>query len=192
MRQPVLVAGGDKGAEERMRLEGLGLELRVKLAAYEERVARDLDNFDIGGVGGSAGDLEACPGEDGFVFTVEFIAVAVAFADLGGPVSFGRQGAGFHSAGPGSEAHGAAHLFDPGEFAELIDDAVRGGGIEFAGVRILQAADIARVLDARSLHAEADAKVGNLFFAGVADGVEHAFDTAFAEAAGDEDAVEAS
>ena len=41
------------------------------------------------------------------------------------------------------------------------------------------------------MHAEADAEVGDAVLAGVADGVEHALDAALAEAAGDEDAVEA-
>ena len=64
------------------------------------------------------------------------------------------------------------------------------GGIELAGVRVLEAADVARKLDARGLHAEADAEVGHLFLARVADGVQHAFDAALAEAAGNENAVE--
>jgi hypothetical protein len=68
---------------------------------------------------------------------------------------------------------------------------VRRGGVELAGVGVLQAADVARELDAGGLHAEADAEVGNLVLAGVADGVQHALDAALAEAAGDEDAVEA-
>ncbi len=54
-----------------------------------------------------------------------------------------------------------------------------------------EAADVARELDAGGLHAEADAEVGRAVFARVADGVQHAFDAALAEAAGDEDAVEA-
>ena len=65
------------------------------------------------------------------------------------------------------------------------------GGVEFAGVGVLEAADVARKLDAGGLHAQADAEVGHLLFAGVADGVQHALDAALAEAAGNEDAVEA-
>ena len=65
------------------------------------------------------------------------------------------------------------------------------GGIELAGVGILQAADVARELDAGGLHAEADAEVGHILFARIADGVQHALDAALAEAAGNEDAVEA-
>ena len=55
----------------------------------------------------------------------------------------------------------------------------------------LEAADVACELDGGGLHAEADAEVRGARLAGVADGVEHAFDAALAEAAGDEDAVEA-
>ena len=65
------------------------------------------------------------------------------------------------------------------------------GGVELARVRADQAADVARVFDAGSLHAEADSEVGHFVFAGVADGVEHAFNAALAEAAGDQDSVEA-
>ena len=127
----------------------------------------------------------------GFVLAVEFVAVAVAFGDFGGAVGVGGERAGLHDAGPRAEAHGAAHLFDAGELAEFVDDAVGGGGVELAGVGVLEPADVAGVLDAGGLHAEADAEVGDVVLAGVADGVEHAFDAALAEAAGDEDAVEA-
>ena len=62
---PILVAGGDEVAEERVRLERLGFELGVELAAEEEGVAGDLDDLDVGGVGGGAGEAQAGAGEDG-------------------------------------------------------------------------------------------------------------------------------
>ena len=65
------------------------------------------------------------------------------------------------------------------------------GGVELAGVCALQTADVACVFNAGSLHAQADAEVGDEFFAGIANGVQHAFDAALTEAAGDENAVEA-
>ena len=55
----VLVAGGDEVAEERMRLERLGLELGMELAAEEVRMVGDLDDLDVGAVGGRAGDAQA-------------------------------------------------------------------------------------------------------------------------------------
>ena len=92
------------------------------------------------------------------------------------------DGVGLEDAGLGSETHGAAHLFDSGELAEFVDDAVLGGGVEFAGVGIGEAADVAGEFDAGGLHAQADAEVRDFVFAGVADGVQHAFDAALAEA----------
>src|SRR5271167_1216443 len=72
--ESVLVAGGDEGEEERVGLEGLGFELGVELAADEEWVGGDLDDFDVSGVGGCAGEAEAAAGEDGLVLAVELVA----------------------------------------------------------------------------------------------------------------------
>src|SRR5215469_18618846 len=68
---------------------------------------------------------------------------------------------------------------------------MRGGWIELGGVGVFEAADVAGELDAGGLHAETDSEVGGSSLAGEANGVEHAFDSALAEASGDEDSVEA-
>ena len=96
----VLVAGGDEVAEERVRLERLGFELGVELAAEEEGMGRDFDDLDVGGVGGGAGEAEAAAGEDGLVLAVELVAVAVALGDFGGAVGVGGERAGLEDAGP--------------------------------------------------------------------------------------------
>ena len=75
----IFVAGFDECSEERMGLEGLGLELGMELAAQKEGVAGNLDDFDVGGVGGGAGDVQAGAGEQGFVLAVEFVTVTVTF-----------------------------------------------------------------------------------------------------------------
>ena len=56
-------------------------------------------------------------------------------------------------------------------------------GTEFAGVGVGQPAHVAGKLDAGRLHAEADAKIRDIVFAGVTDREQHAFDAALAEAA---------
>ena len=117
--------------------------------------------------------------------------MAVALADFGFAVGLEGVGVGVEFALPGAEAHGAAEFFYAAQLAQFVDDAVRSGGIEFAGVGLVESADVAGELDAGGLHAEADAEVGDVVFAGEADAVEHAGDAALAEAAGDEDAVEA-
>ena len=48
----IRVAGFNEGAEERVWLKRLGLEFGMKLAAKEIGMARDLDNFDVGLIGG--------------------------------------------------------------------------------------------------------------------------------------------
>src|SRR5580765_2888660 len=116
--------------------------------------------------------------------------MAVALADFGLPVGGACVAAFGEIAGIGSEAHGAAKLVDPFQLAQLIDDAVGGGWIELGGVGVGEAAYVTREFDDQSLHAEADAEVGDLGFARVADGHQHSFDAALAESAGDENAVE--
>jgi len=43
----VLERGAYEGGEERVRLEGLGFEFGVELAAEEPRVVRGFDDFDV-------------------------------------------------------------------------------------------------------------------------------------------------
>jgi hypothetical protein len=89
--QAVFVAGADEVAEERVGLERLGFEFGVELAGEEEGVGRNLDDLYVGGVGGGAGEAEACAGEDGLVLAVELVAMAVALGDFGGVVGFGGE-----------------------------------------------------------------------------------------------------
>src|SRR5260370_20313387 len=141
----VLVAGGDEVAEDGMGLQRLGLEFRMKLAAQEEGMCWNFNDFDVGGVGGGAGDAEASAGEDGFVLAVELVAVAVAFAYLCDPVGLSGEGAGFEDAVPGAEAHSAAHLFDASQLTQFVDDAVRACGVELARGGLLEVADVSGV-----------------------------------------------
>src|SRR5207244_4717923 len=66
---------------------------------------------------------------------------------------------------------------------------IRLVGIEFRAVVVGQSGLVSRELDHRELHAEADAEIRNLVLPRVADRGDLAFDTALAEAAGNEDRV---
>ena len=123
------------------------------------------------------------------VFAIEFVTMTVAFADFGLSVDLVGKRIRLDLAGPRAQTHGAAQFFHAAQFAQFVDHAMRSGRIEFAGVGVRQAADIARKFNARRLHAKANAEVRNLVLARIADGLEHAFDAALAEAAGHEDAV---
>ena len=62
-------------------------------------------------------------------------------------------------------------------------------GIEFGAVRALETGHVARELDHRELHAEADAEVRHLVLARVADRLDLAFHAALAEAARHQDRI---
>jgi hypothetical protein len=66
-----------------MRLQGLRLELRMELAAQEKRVARYLDDLNIGSIWSGSRNSQAACRKTALVFAVELIAVTMAFADLG-------------------------------------------------------------------------------------------------------------
>ena len=173
-----------------MRLQRLRFELGVELASEEVGMVGDLDDLDVGSVGGGAGNLQAGAGEQLLVFAIELVAVTMAFADLGGAVGTMGERSGLQFAGPRTEAHGSAEFFHAAQLAQLVDDTMRRLRIEFAGVGVLQSADVARELDAGGLHAQTDAEIRHLFLARIADSIQHAGNAALAEAAGNEDAVE--
>src|SRR5947209_1524107 len=83
---------------------------------------------------------------------------------------------------------GAVEVFDAAQFPQLINDAMRCRGIEFAGVRVGKSADVASVLDAGCLHSQTNSEVGDLLLAGIADRLQHPLDAALPETAGNEDA----
>jgi hypothetical protein len=62
-------------------------------------------------------------------------------------------------------------------------------GIELGAVGALEAGDMAREFDGGELHAEADAQIGHLVLARVADRGDLALGAALAEAAGDQDGI---
>ena len=188
----VLEGGADEGREERMRLERLGLEFRMELAAEKPRVIRRFDDFDVIFVGSAAGDAEASSDEGLFVFAIEFVAVAVAFADFSFAVGFVGKGAGFELAGPRAEAHGAAHFVHAEQFAQFVNDAVRRLRIELGAVGLLQPGTSRAYSIVAHCMPRQIPKNGNLVLAGVLNGVDHSLNAALAEAAGNQDAVVAA
>src|ERR1700722_1134385 len=145
LQSAVGVAGLDEVAEERMRLEWFALELRMKLAAEEEWVLRNLDDLYVGCIGRRSGEPQTAAGQYGFILAVELVTMTMALGDLCCPVSFCGERAGFEYAIPRAQAHGAAHLFHANQLAQFIDDAVRRCRIELAGVGLRKPTDIARV-----------------------------------------------
>src|SRR5690349_19200366 len=128
----------------------------MELAAQEVRMVRDFDDLNVSPVWRGAGDAQAAAGQYRFIFAVELIAMAMALAYLCCAVGFCRLAIRLKFACPRAQTHCASQFIDAGQLAQLINDAVGGGLIEFAGVCFVQPAYVASKLNARSLHAQAN------------------------------------
>ncbi len=95
-----------------MRLEWLGFEFGMELAAQEPWMVGRFDDFNVIFVGSAAGDAEARAEQSFFVIAIEFVAMAVTLADFGLAVGFMCEGTWLQLAGPRAKAHGAAHFID--------------------------------------------------------------------------------
>ena len=113
----------------------------------------------------------------------------MALGDVGAAVDARHQRAGDDAAGVRAQAHRTAL----GQVALLVGHQVDHGmgtlGRELGGMRVGVVQHVARVLDHRDLHAQADAKVGDVVLARVLRRHHHARDAAVAKAAGHDDAV---
>src|SRR4051794_5394585 len=169
--------------EQRVRLHRLRFELGMELAAQIPRMVRDLTDLDVRIVGRLAGDFQSRRLQPLLVFTIEFVAVAMALVDLAHSVGLVGHAALGQPAGPASEPHGAAQLVDSLQFAEFENDAVRRARVELGGIGGLQAAHVARIFNHQRLHAETDSEVRHLALPREPDGIQHPVDAALAEAA---------
>src|SRR6266478_7699717 len=106
----------------------------MELAAYEVGMIGQFDHFHVSPVGSRAGDPHPARSQSLFVFTIKFVPMAMAFADLEFAINLMRQGSGLDLTGPCSQAHGSTQFLHSPKFAQLVDHAVGCGGIEFAGI----------------------------------------------------------
>src|SRR5881394_4023791 len=114
----------------------------------------------------------------------------MAFADLAPAVGLSRKAVIRELARISTQTHGSAQFIDALQLAQLVNYAVRSSRIELGGVGLGKPADVACELNHHRLHSQANSEVGDLRFARVADRLQHSFDTAPAEATGNQDAVE--
>src|SRR5574337_39589 len=192
----------DEAVEQRVAVPRGGLELGVELHADEPgvHVARQLD--DLGQLVGLRDRREHEPrlAQAVEVVRVGLVAVAVAFGD-DVAVDVVRQRAALHVRALRAQAHRAAQV---GARVALLDRAVavlplldqpdhrmRRRRLELGRVGVRKARDMARELDRRDLHAQADAEVRDALLAREACRADLALDPALAEAAGHQHRVEA-
>ena len=133
------------------------------------------------------------------IMVVHFIAVAVAFADLGCAVDFGGKAALLQFHFLRAQAHGAAQIgvfvarFHAAicglPFVNQRDNGVGGFQVKLGGICACQACHIAGVFNQRNLHPQANAQIGDVVLAGKTGGGDFAFHTARAKAARYKDGI---
>ena len=158
-------------------------------ATWPARMLAQLNHFDQLAVRRRADDFKSGVFDFRTEVRVEFVTVAVTFADFPGFVDARRFGSGLDDAGVCAETHRSALRGDGLLRFHEVDDRERGAGIEFSAVRLLHAADIAGEFDDGALHSETDSEERNLVRAGVFHGFDLSGNSAVAEPAGDQNAV---
>src|SRR5678816_4508501 len=194
--------GVDERLEKRVAAPGRRLELRMELDADEPRVhaRRQLDDLGELLALRDRRDHKTRVREPVEVVLVGLVAMAMTLGqDVA--VDLVRERPGLDVGALRAEAHRAAEIglgiarLDRAvavfPFVDQGDHRMLGLGIELGAVGAGEAGLVARVLDRRDLHAEADAEVGNLLLARELRGEDLALDAALAEAAGHEDRIEA-
>src|SRR3546814_916003 len=197
LNQPALLHRRfDESREQRMRIEWLRFELRVELDPDKPRMVGTLNDFRQHAVGRHARKDEAALLQAFAIGAVDFIAVAMPLADVVGTIDARDMAVRREFRFIGAKAHRAAQI---GVGAALLqtfvahplgDHADNGfiGRTELGARRVSDTA-VPRPLDARHLHAEADAEEGHPAFAREAHARNLALGPALTEAAGDENAV---
>ena len=120
---------------------------------------------------------------------VDFVAVAVAFGDVGGAVNLSSGGIFGEFGGVVAEAHGAAGRFFPFLPFHDVDDILFAIFDDFFGIGVAQT-PASGGGDAGHLHAEAETKIWYIVGEGVGGGGDFAVDAARAKTAGDNNTVD--
>ena len=135
------------------------------------------------------------------VIAVDLVAMAVPFVDLGATVDARCQRARLQRSLLRAQAHGAALVGAARALLHLAggvlplgdqpDHRVRRVEVEFGGMRVFEAANVAGEFDDRNLHAQADTKVGHPVLAGVLRSQNLALDATLTEARAHQNRVHA-
>ena len=161
----------------------------MELAGDEEWVIRQFDDLDELAIWGETGEDHAVVGEDFTEIVIEFVAMAVAFANFFAAVKLTSKGPLHESAWILTEALGAAHVFDVFLVEHEVDDVMWRLLVKFSRICIFPADDVAGKFHSSHLHAETDAHEWHLVFARILDSEDLSFDAALAKATRHENAV---
>src|ERR1700733_1410116 len=131
--------------------------------------------------------------------SVDLITMTVAFRNLkGAAIDFGYSATALERRWIGAKPHSATEIAGPGSLLQFIAaqpfrhqaDQRFGRGAEFRRIRLFNADQIARGLDYRHLHSEADAEIRHVALARDLRGADLALRAALAETAGHQNAID--
>src|SRR5918911_4681595 len=165
----------------------------MKLASQKPgmHVAREFHNLDELPIRRFATDDDPSALQRLAEFGIELVTMAMPLAYLlSAVIDFMCERIFSQLARPSTKTHRAPQFLNVHQVAQLEDDGIGRVRVKLCRVRVLQAADVARVLDAGRLHSQTDSEVGRSRSSRVVDRLNHPRDAALAEAAGDEYGVE--
>src|SRR5688500_18319633 len=180
---------GNEPGEQRMRPRGARLQLRVELAADEPRMVSQLHDLDERPVRTQPAESKSLLDEHVAILIRDLVPMAMALAHLGHAIHLSGLATASEATRVRAEPHRAAHVGDVLLGFHQTHHGVLALRGELARVAVIELEDVARELDDRGLHSEADAEERQVRLTGRANRLDHAFHPTDAESAGHEKAV---
>src|SRR5215469_13192864 len=119
----------------------------------------NFDDLNVRSVRRRTRNLKPSSGQQGLVFAIEFITMAMTLANLGFAVGSRSDGIRLKLAFPCAQAHRAPKFINTFKFTKFVDDSMRGARIKFARVCVMKSTNVTREFDTGGLHAQADSEV---------------------------------
>src|ERR1035438_1876759 len=131
----ILVGSSHECLEQRMRLQRLRLEFRMKLAPDKKRMSRNLHHLYISSIRSRTRNTQPSRHHRLLILTVKFVTMPVALADFRLPVNLMGQRPRLNLARPRSKPHRTAQVLYATQLAQLVNHAMWSRLIELTRIR---------------------------------------------------------
>src|SRR5882757_8612109 len=140
----MLISSPNKRPKQRMRLQRLRLELRMKLAPDKMWMLRNLDHFNVSPIRSRSRNPQPASNHRVFVFAIELVTMPMALADFSLAIDLVSQCASLNFARPSAETHRPTQFLNAAQLAQLVNHSMWSSLIKLAGISIRQPANVAR------------------------------------------------
>ena len=169
---------------------GTALEFRMKLDTNKECLICQLDRFDQMSIRRQTGETQSGFGESFTVGIIDFIAVAVTFADMFLTIKREDLCSRLQITGVFPQPKGTAFVDRIILSRHKVDNRIEGELIELPGVGAGKGCHVTSIFDHGNLQTEADTKIRNVMFSCIAAGCDHTLDPAASKATGHDDSID--